>query len=303
MRKEKRGEGIKMEYINIEDLRISRFVLGTDGYGERIDEKTARGIMEKYAEYGGNILDTARMYTGGKSEKIVGEFVRAYKGEMLISTKCAFPPQGDLHQSRLSRAEIMADAEESLRALKVDCIDILWLHRDDEALPAEPIVDTMNLLIKQGKIRYFGASNWRHERIMAANRYAKENGLAGFSASQVLYNMATPSHVWDDTLVILEGAEKKKYEEVPMPVFAFSSQAKGFFEKYRTNTLSEKAKARYLTPQSIATYKSILKRAEETGETVSAAALRMLIEESAFPVLPILGVRNIEQLAASLGKE
>ncbi len=292
-----------MEYIQIEDMRVSRFVLGTDGYGQRIDEKTARGIMEKYLEYGGNILDTARMYTDGKSEKIVGEFVRAHNDKMLISTKCAFPPQEDMHKSRLSRSEIMGDVEESLRALKVDCIDILWLHRDDETLPVAPIVDTMNLLINQGKIRCFGASNWRHERIMAANRYAKENGLSGFSASQVLYNMATVSHVWDDTLVILKGEEKKKYEEAPMPVFAFSSQAKGFFEKYRTNTLSEKAKERYLTPESLVTYERILERTEKTGETVSAAALRMLIEESAFPVFPILGARNIEQLTESLGKE
>lgn len=290
-----------MNYIEVQKLHVSEFVLGTDGYGERIDKKTAFEIMEKYMELGGNILDTARMYTDGKSEEIVGEFVRKKQGKMLISTKCGFPPKGDMHTSRLSKEEIFSDVEESLRALKIDCIDILWLHRDDEKLAVEPMIDTLNLLVRQGKIRYFGASNWRHDRIMAANRYAEENGLSGFRASQVLYNMATPSHIWDDTLVILQGEEKKKYEENPLPVFAFSSQAKGFFEKYRQGALSEKAKARYLTAESLATYERILQRTGITGETISAAALRMLIEESKFPVLPILGARTEEQLIASMG--
>lgn len=292
-----------MEYIKIQDMELSRFILGTDGYGQRIDRKTAFSILELYAGNGGNVLDTARMYTGGESEKIVGEFARANRGQMLISSKCAFPPCEDMHKSRLSRAEIESDIDESLRALRVDCIDIMWLHRDDEALPTEPIVDTMNAMRKKGKIRYFGASNWRYDRIKAANRYAAETGQAGFFASQVLYNMASCSYVWDDTLVVLSGEEKKKYEAEPFPVFAFSSQAKGFFEKYRTGTLSEKAKARYLNPESEAAYEKISRRAEETGETISHAALKMLIEQSGFEVFPILGAGNPVQLRSSLNLE
>lgn len=292
-----------MEYIKIQDMELSRFILGTDGYGQRIDRKTAFSILELYAGNGGNVLDTARMYTGGESEKIVGEFARANRGHMLISSKCAFPPCEDMHKSRLSRAEIESDIDESLRALRVDCIDIMWLHRDDEALPTEPIVDTMNAMCKKGKIRYFGASNWRYDRIKAANRYAAETGQAGFFASQVLYNMASCSYVWDDTLVVLSGEEKKKYEAEPFPVFAFSSQAKGFFEKYRTGTLSEKAKARYLNPESEAAYEKISRRAEETGETISNAALKMLIEQSGFEVFPILGAGNPAQLRSSLNLE
>lgn len=292
-----------MEYIKIQDMELSRFILGTDGYGRRIDRKTAFSILELYAGNGGNVLDTARMYTGGESEKIVGEFARANRGQMLISSKCAFPPCEDMHKSRLSRAEIESDIDESLRALRVDCIDIMWLHRDDEALPTEPIVDTMNAMRKKGKIRYFGASNWRYDRIKAANRYAVETGQAGFFASQVLYNMASCSYVWDDTLVVLSGEEKKKYEAEPFPVFAFSSQAKGFFEKYRTGTLSEKAKARYLNPESEAAYEKISRRAEETGETISHAALKMLIEQSRFEVFPILGAGNPMQLRSSLNVE
>ncbi len=289
-----------MEYIKLMDMQLSRFVLGTDGYGERIDKKTAFALMELYTEHGGNVLDTARMYTGGESEKIVGAFARANRDCVLISSKCAFPPAEDMHKSRLSRAEIESDIDASLKALDVERIDIMWLHRDDTALPVEPIVDTMNEMLSKGKIRYFGASNWRYDRIREANRYAEKAGLAGFCASQVLYNMATCSYVWDDTLVVLEGEEKKKYEDAPIPVFAFSSQAKGFFEKYGTDTLSEKAKERYLNPESEAAYEKIARRAAETGETISHAALKMLIQQSQFEVFPILGSRNTAQLQSSL---
>lgn len=292
-----------MEYIKLADMQLSRFILGTDGYGERIDKKTAFALMGCYAENGGNVLDTARMYTGGRSETIVGEFARANRGSVLISSKCAFPPAKDMHRSRLSREEIEGDIDASLHALGVEQIDIMWLHRDDENLPVEPIVDTMNKMVAKGKIRYFGASNWRHDRIREANRYAEKAGLAGFCASQVLYNMAACSYVWDDTLVVMTGEERKKYEASPLPVFAFSSQAKGFFEKYRTNTLSEKAKARYLNPESEAAYERIARRAAETGETISHAALQMLIGQSGFDVFPILGARNVEQLKASLNME
>ncbi len=289
-----------MEYVKLMDMQLSRFILGTDGYGERIDKKTAFALMAYYAENGGNVLDTARMYTGGRSETIVGEFARANRGSVLISSKCAFPPAEDMHKSRLSREEIEEDIDASLKALGVERIDIMWLHRDDENLPVEPIIDTMNEMLFKGKIRHFGASNWQYDRIREANRYAEKAGLTGFCASQVLYNMATCSYVWDDTLVVMEGEERKKYEASPFPVFAFSSQAKGFFEKYRTNSLSEKAKARYLNPESEAAYERIAARAAEKGETVSHAALQMLIEESAFDVFPILGTRSVEQLKASL---
>ena len=95
------------------------------------------------------------------------------------------------------------DLEKSLSALSVERIDFYWLHRDDEARPAAEIVEYMNMFVKEGKIARFGASNWRHERIDEANRYAAKNGLLGFEASQIRFSPAivAPSGNADRKLV------------------------------------------------------------------------------------------------------
>ena len=158
----------------------------------------------------------------------------------------------------------------------------------------------MNKMVKKGKIRYFGASNWTHDRIAEANSYANDTNQQGFIASQPLYNMAVRSKIWDDTLVCIEDEEKKKYDQSQFPVFAFSSQAKGFFEKYATNSLSQKAIDRYLNDNTIKIYKKICNRAEKDNSTISATALQMLIEQSNFDVFPIIGPSNVEQLKSTL---
>ena len=155
-------------------------------------------------------------------------------------------------------------------------------------------------MVEKGKIKYFGASNWTHDRISLANKYAKESGKKGFVASQILYNMATCNEMWDNTLVVCNVNEKRKYDNSKIPVFAFCSQAKGFFEKYHTNTLSKKSKDRYLNEQSVNTYRKILKFSQKTNSTISYASLELLKSQSEFPLLPIIGPSDINQLLSTL---
>ncbi len=289
-----------MEYTMLKDMNLSQIVLGTEGYSERIDKKTAFELMEVYLENGGNIIDTARLYCAGKSEEIVGEFIKGIRDKLYISTKCAHPlTLSDLSHIRLSREEIEDDVEKSLRALGTDYIDILWLHRDDAERPVGPIIDTLNSLVKCGKIRHFGASNWSYDRIIEANEYAKETAQVGFCASQALYNLATRSKVWDFKLAYID-EEKEKYDTGSIPVFAFSSQAKGFFEKYATGELSGKAKERYLNEESVSTFNKIKERAEKEEWTISYTALKMLREQSNFDVFEIIGPSRVSQLKDTL---
>ena len=291
-----------MEYIDFCGESLSRIVLGTDGYGERIGKDTAFDIMDFYIEQGGNVIDTARLYCGGESEKIVGQYIkeRNIRNKVFISTKCSHPPLEDMTVSRLKPEDIEADIDESLMALGVDVIDMVWLHRDDERKGVRHIMDALNNMVRKGKIRNFGASNWTYERIDSANRYAYESGGDGFAAGQILYNMATPAKVWDDTLVIMDADEKKKYAENQFPVFAFSSQAKGFFEKYNQGLLSPKARERYLCEASVKTYARIKEEAVKNGDTLSYTALRLLWEESSFDVFPIIGPSSVNQLKDTL---
>ena len=289
-----------MNNIKLKDMSLSNIVLGTDGYGERIDKKTAFSIMDLYTQNGGNVIDTARLYTNGTSESYVGEFISGIRDNLYISTKCAHPPLSDMSHNRLNEIDIEYDIDTSLKTIGIDYIDIVWLHRDDLSVSVEPIINIMNKMVKKGKIRYFGASNWTYQRIDEANKYADKTNQSGFIASQPLYNMATRTKVWDSTLVCLEGEEKAKYDKSHFPVFAFSSQAKGFFEKYSQGTLSEKAKERYLNDNTLKTYERIKKFAQESGNTISYSALSMLIKQSNFDVFPIIGPSNVEQLKSTL---
>lgn len=289
-----------MNYIKIGDMNLSQIVLGTEGYDERIDRNTAYNLMDTYLENGGNVIDTARLYNGGKSEVLIGDYLKGKRDKVYISTKCAHPVTlADLSHVRLSKEEIEDDVAQSLKALKTDYIDILWLHRDDPKKCVGPIIDTLNSLVKAGKIRYFGASNWSYDRIMQANEYAKDTNQTGFCASQALYNLATRSCVWDEKLAYIED-DKEKYDNDTLPVFAFSSQAKGFFEKYAQGQLSEKAKQRYLNEGSIKTFEEIKARSEKENKTISSVALEMLCERSNFDVLPIIGPSRLSQLKDTL---
>lgn len=291
-----------MKYIDFCDESLSRIVLGTDGYSERIDRETAFAIMDCYIENGGNVIDTARSYCGGKSEELIGSYLkeRGIRNKIFISTKCSFPHIEDMTKSRLTPQEIEADIDASLLALGVDTIDMLWLHRDDERKGVRHMMDALNDMVQKGKIRNFGASNWTFERIDDANRYAYESGGDGFAAGQVHYNLATCTHVWDDTMVVMDSDEKAKYEANDFPVFAYSPQAKGFFEKYDRGILSVKAKERYLCEDTVKMYARIKAEAAKEGDTISYTALRLLCEDSSFDVFPVVGASNVSQLKDSL---
>ncbi len=288
-----------MNYIELNDMNLSQVVLGTEGYSERIDKKTAFSIMDFYLENGGNIIDTARMYNGGKCEAVVGEFIKGKRDDIYISTKCSHPPLDDLSHTRLDKEDIESDVNTSLKELGINYIDLLWLHRDDITKPVEPIIDTLNSLVKAGKIKNFGASNWSYDRIVEANDYAKKSGQIGFCASQALYNLATRSRVWEPMLAYIED-EKEKYDSGNLPVFAYSSQAKGFFEKYAIGNLSPKARDRYLNDESLKTFEEIRKRAQKENTTISYMALKMLCERSNFDVFTIVGPSKVVQLKETL---
>ena len=291
-----------MKYIDFCDESLSEIVLGTYGFCERISDNTAFDIMNLYVENGGNIIDTARSYADGGAETLIGKFIKekGLKNKIFISTKCSFPHRDNMHMSRLTPQEIEADIDASLLALGADTIDMLWLHRDDEKKGVRHMIDTLNDMVQKGKIRNFGASNWTFDRIDSANRYAYESGRDGFSASQVHYNLATPTTVWDDTVVILDETEKKRYENEGFPIFAYTPLAKGFFEKYAEGILSLKAKERYLCEKTVKTYAMIKAEADRTGDSISYTTLRLLTESYRGDIFPVVGASSVRQLKSIL---
>lgn len=294
---------MKLKTIPGTELVVSEVVLGSDYYGERISPKDAAEFMDYYFQMGGNTIDTARMYTGGKSEAVIGAYLkeRGIRDKTVISTKCAHPPIENMQKNRLSRSEIESDIDLSLKALQTEYIDILWLHRDDLSVPCGGIIESLNEMVKKGKIRYFGASNWCTDRIKEANLYAEKHGLMGFAASQIQWSAAIPARNYDSTLVIMNQNEYGFYKNSGLPVFAYSAQAKGFFEKYDKGCLSEKAKDRYLCEENIGRYRKIKEISENTGHSISSVVLSAITNNEDFTSFPIINCSSLSQLEDSLG--
>lgn len=293
-----------MRYSDCFGKKSSKILLGTAYFGDGIPKEEAFAMMDRFRELGGTHIDTARLYAEGRAEEIVGEWLSSRRAkEMLVSTKGAYYDTDAGETPRLTEADITADAEKSLRALKCEFIEFYWLHKDDEAKPAGEIIETMNRLVKSGKIRKFGASNWTSARIREANRYAEDNGLMGFSASQIRFN---PAYCLGERggLVGMNDTEFAFYKEQKMPVAAYSSQAKGFFSKMAEigeSALSEKAKKRYLCAENLERVEVLKKLSQKYGVSVAAIICGAFSSFETPEVFPVIGGSRLSQIEDSLG--
>lgn len=290
------------------DIYVSAIALGTDVYGLNLSEEESFLMIDAYLDMGGNVIDTAKIYSDwvpgekSRSEKLIGRYLksRGNRGKIVISTKGAHPEVGHMDSPRLSEADIRSDMEASLNHLGVDHVDIYWLHRDHKTADVAEIAETLDKLIKEGKTRYIGLSNWTGERIDEFNRYAAAHSLSKVIAGQIQYSAATAIKENNDpTLVLMDETEYAFYKENKMPVFAFAAQAKGFFQKMESGgeaALSEKACGRYLSDENRARFLRVKEVAASHGVSSGEAALASLICNPDFEVIPIVGCKNIAQL-------
>jgi aryl-alcohol dehydrogenase-like predicted oxidoreductase len=174
-------------------LLVSRISLGTMTFGPAgwgCDEKEAHAIMKKYLDAGGNLLDCADVYAGGRSEEMIGSFLpQTRRDDVIIASKCYFPMGSQPNAQGLSRKHILASCEASLERLKTDHIDLYYLHGPDPVTPLEETMRTLDDLVKQGKIRYLGCSNMFGWQIAKANGIAARMHLERLVAGQYLYNL------------------------------------------------------------------------------------------------------------------
>jgi aryl-alcohol dehydrogenase-like predicted oxidoreductase len=177
-------------------LKVSPLCLGTMMFGGATDDATAARIVAKARDQGVNFIDSADAYNGGRSEEVVGQAIREHRSWWVLATKCANPTgsfqgaQGgrDPNARGLSRRHIQHAVEASLRRLGVAEIDLLYLHKEDHSTPLAETVHGLADLIRAGKIRYFGVSNYRSWRVAEICRLCDEAGIDRPVASQPLYN-------------------------------------------------------------------------------------------------------------------
>ena len=152
-----------MEYRQLgrSGLKISPICLGTMMFGGPADEATSGRIVAKAREAGVNFIDTADAYSTGNSEQVVGRAISNSRHSWVLATKLANQMGDDPNRGGLSRRWVLQAADESLKRLGTDYIDIYYLHKEDHSTPLDETVRAMGDLIRQGKVRYFGLSNYR----------------------------------------------------------------------------------------------------------------------------------------------
>ncbi len=293
-----------MRYSDSFGKKSSKIILGTAYFGETISPEKSFEIMDTYVANGGCHIDTARMYADGEAEKVIGQWLKSRKPEgVLLSTKGAFYKKDTA--PRLSEKDVRYDLELSLKALDVETVDFYWLHRDDETTPAGEIIETMNKLIKEGKIRRFGASNWKTSRIEEANVYAKEHGLRPFEGSQIRFSPAiiSPYGNADRDLVDMTTDSFKYYKKAGMPVAAYASQAKGFFSKIAESgeeSLSQKSRERYYCKENLSRLEFVKKYAKKYDTSVASIVCAAMSSIDNPDVFPIIGCSRPEQITDSM---
>lgn len=309
------------------DLKLSNLCLGTGSFGAGIDEKTAFAILDAYTQAGGNFLDTANVYCrwipGLKncSEEIIGKWLRQRKAysQVVVATKGGHYDFQNPAQPRVERKAVQRDLEESLKTLGVDCIDFYWLHRDDPSRPAEEVLEFLEDFRKEGKIRYYGGSNFTLDRLKEYGKAAAAMGAQGFSAVSNQWSLARKN--WeadtagDKTLVAVDQAEYDWHRETGMPLIPFTSTASGFFDKLRAACpqvkdgkllgseaelgLPEQVKAFYLNERNLKIYEELASLSRETGHSVFTLSLAYLLNQP-FQVIPVSAVSRLEQLSGLL---
>ncbi len=306
---------MKKRLIPGTELTPSLISLGTGEFGTSIDEEQSFKLLDYYFESGGTFIDTAHVYGDwaseikGMSERTIGKWIssRSVRDEIIIATKGGHPYLKSMDISRLSPEEIIQDIEESLECLKIDSIDLYWLHRDDPKIPVSDMIDALNGEVKRGTIRYFACSNWQPHRIMEALKYSNENHISAFVANQLLWSLAiiNPGACPDPTMVIMDDESMKLHMETNMAAVAYSSQANGFFSgdygPSINNPPRPSAKGvieKYYNTTNFERLERAMALAYKLGRTANEVALAYLISHE-FPVFPIVGCKTVDQLTHS----
>ena len=309
-----------MSYTTIPntDLVVSVISLGTGGAGATYDRPTAFAMLDAFFEQGGNFVDTAHIYNDwipgerSRSEKLLGAWMqeRRNRSSVLLATKGAHPDLAQMQVGRLSPAEIQADLEESLRFLQVETIDLYWLHRDDPTRPVEEIIATLEAQVEAGKIRYFGCSNWRLDRIQAARHTAGHaagqraagRGMPGFVGVQNLWSLAKPNLdvLWrrDATLAVMDDDLWQYHRQTGLAAIPYTSQANGLFQKMDTGgtaRLPADLARLYLSSETEGRYQRLKMLSQQTGLNTTQIGLGFLTSQP-FATCPVIGPQSLAQL-------
>jgi len=284
-------------------LSTAPLVFGGNVFGWTADEATSHRLLDAFVDGGFNAVDTADVYSawvpghaGGESESVIGRWLKARgrRDDVLILTKVAMWPA----QPGLSAANIAAAVEGSLKRLQTDYIDLYQAHQDDAATPIEETLEAFDRLVKAGKVRAIGASNFSPERLSASLKTSQALGLARYETIQPKFNL----HDRDE----VEGPLAELAAREGLGIIPYYGLAAGFLTgKYRTEAdLEGRSRGRtvkqYLTARGLRILAALDAAAETVGASQAQVALAWIMAHPAVTA-PLASATSVEQLNELMG--
>ncbi len=295
---------MKYRLLGKSGLRVSEAALGTmtfgDEWGWGSPKDEAQKVYETYREAGGNFIDTANFYTGGTSEKFIGESIQGHRESVVLATKYSnAAPGNDPNAAGNHRKSMVQALEASLKRLQTDYIDLYWVHIWDGITPVEEVMRGLDDIVRQGKVLYVGISDAPAWWIAQANTLAELRGWTQFTGLQIEYNLI--ERTVERELVPMAQA-------LNLGILAWSPLARGVLTgKYHGEGKAEGARMtnqemKDFFPEEqrwapiVAAVKSV---SEQTGRSMAQVALAWL-QHQTVPVIPIIGARKVSQLQDNL---
>jgi aryl-alcohol dehydrogenase-like predicted oxidoreductase len=299
---------MEYRYLGRTGLKVSELCLGAMTFGRESSEADSIAMLDHFAAAGGNFIDTANVYTRGASEEIVGRWLKTRpRADVIIATKVRFPMGDGVNEAGLSRKHILDSVAASLRRLQTDYIDLYQVHCWDRGTPLEETLSTLDGLVKSGRVRYLGASNYAGWHLQKAVDLSQRYGWEPFRCLQPLYNLLDRTAEWELVPVC---------ENEGLGIIPWSPLRGGWLSgKYRrgmtapvASTRIEKAEQEgwseswtaYNTERTWGILDVLHAIAAETGKTVAQVALRWLLHRPAVTA-PIIGTRTLAHLRDNLG--
>lgn len=283
------------------DLVVTPLCLGGNVFGWTADERGSFAVLDAYVDGGGNFIDTADVYSTGESESILGRWMSARKNRdrVIVATKVGSHMGTDPHMQGLSRKYILEEVEASLKRLQTDYIDLYQSHRDDPSTPLEESMAAFDELVRQGKVRYIGASNYSAARLREALQASEQHGYARYECLQPPYNLVNRAEY--------ERELEALCLEQGLGVITYSSLASGFLSgKYRSgqdlpsSPRAKRIQERYMNEHGFRILEELDRIAAARHVTVAQVALAWIMARPGI-TSAIASATSVEQVRELLG--
>ena len=283
-------------------LKVSRMSLGTMTFGDQLDEQGSHAVLDLAREQGVNLYDTANQYNAGKSEEILGRWIKArgLREQIILASKVRYPVGGDPTTAGLTPKVIVHELEASLRRLQTDYLDIYLLHQPDDDTPIDVTLRCLDGLVAAGKVRYIGLSNFAAWQIVETIAIARRNGWTQPLISQFMYN-AIARGPEQELLPMTRAYDVGNMMYNPLAGGLLTGKHRPHQEASDGTRLASNAtyRQRYWHPRQREAAEQLRQLAENNGRTAVELSLRFLLD-SPDATTVLLGASRREQLEQSL---